>query len=230
MSTDTQHSPEILIYHVEGRRSQRVIWLCEELELPYQLSFVRGDIEKSFLNIRNACPLMPVAPVVVYDGKVLVESGAILEYLLLRHGEGRLAPPRDSGDYPDFLMWMHFAEGSAMARIVADMDRMALSGETRITPQLYRGTQVPMIYTGDILALVEDHLGKSHYFAGREFSAADIMMHLVAVLAGILPGIDLNRYPHLRQWQMRIEARPAFQRAMAAALPDGSIPGNREAP
>src|SRR3984957_11594744 len=81
-STGPEPKMDLTIYHIEGRRSERVVWLCEELGLPYKLEFKRGDVAGSMQTIREVSPLMPVAPTVKYNGKVLVESGAILEYLL----------------------------------------------------------------------------------------------------------------------------------------------------
>ena len=112
--------PPITIYHLEGRRSERVVWLMEELEAPYKLEFKRGDLAGSMAAIRALSPVVPMAPTVVYGDQVLVESGAILEMILNRHAPGRLQPALDSRDYPHHLMWMHFAEGSMAARLFSD--------------------------------------------------------------------------------------------------------------
>ena len=98
----------LVIHHIEGRRSERVAWLCEELGLPYQLRFVSGDVRGSLMALETA-HVMRMAPI-LEDGPVkLVESGAILEYLLLRYGEGRLRPAADSPDMADYLQWVHYA-------------------------------------------------------------------------------------------------------------------------
>lgn len=216
--------PALTIYHVEGRRSQRVVWLCEELGIPYELSFKRGDIQGSMDAIRAVNPLMPVAPTVRIDGTVMVESGAILEYLVQKHGNGKLAPALSSADYPHYLMWLHFAEGSAMPRMYGDMQRMMLKGEKSISPNVFPGMKQPLVGTLEVLKFVETHLAAHPYFGGESFSAADIMMHLVAVMAGNLPGVDMAQYPRLAAWRQTVEARPAFARASAAALPDGKAP------
>ena len=91
--------PQIVIYHAEGRRSERVVWLCEELGLPYELKFRRGDVAGSFDDILAVNPGMRVAPTVFYNGELLVESGAILEFILDRNGGGRLVPTVTSPDY-----------------------------------------------------------------------------------------------------------------------------------
>jgi len=222
--------PALTIYHVEGRRSQRVIWLCEELGIPYQLSFKRGDILGSMDAIRAVNPLMPVAPTVRIDDTVMVESGAILEYLVQKYGNGKLAPAPDSKDYPHYLMWLHFAEGSALPRMSSDMQRMMLKGEKTITPNVFPGVQQPLVGSLEVLKFAEAHLAEHPYFGGASFSAADIMMHLVAVMASNLPGVEMTQYPLLVAWRQTLETRPAFLRASAAALPDGKAPDGRGIP
>ena len=113
-------APSIVIYHAEGRRSERIAWLCEDLGLPYELKYRRGDVAGSFADIRAVNPGMAVAPTVIYNGQILNESGAILELILDRHGDGRLRPAVNSPDYPAYLMFMHFAEGTLAADVVAD--------------------------------------------------------------------------------------------------------------
>ena len=119
---------ELIIYHAEGRRSERIVWLCEELGLPYTLKFKRGDLGGTLGDIRAVSPLMTVAPVVQIDGQVMVESGAILELILARYGDGRMAPPVESKDFPYYLQWLHFAEGSAASRVVIDYRVGQLTG------------------------------------------------------------------------------------------------------
>jgi glutathione S-transferase len=216
--------PVVTIYHVEGRRSQRVVWLCEELGIPYDLQFKRGDIAGSMEMIKAVNPLMPVAPTVKIDDSVMIESGAILEYLVQRHGNGKLAPAMDSKDYRNHLMWLHFAEGSAMPRIYVDMQRMMLKGEKTITPNIIPGTNVRLTGSEEVLKFIEDYLSKHPYFGGQAFSAADIMMHIVAVAASQLPGIDMKDYPKFAAWRKTVESRPAFVRASEVALPDGKSP------
>src|SRR5215207_5195127 len=92
--------PDITIYHLEGRRSERIVWLMEELGLPYKLEFKRGDLAGSMASIKAINPGMPVAPTVKYGDQVIVESGAIIETILNRHAPGKLQPALDSPDYP----------------------------------------------------------------------------------------------------------------------------------
>src|SRR5271170_5426350 len=97
---------DITIYHLEGRRSERIVWLCEELGVPYKLEYKRGDLAGSMQTIKSVSPLMPVAPTVRIGDQVMVESGAIIELILAREGKGRLEPAVNSPDYAYYLQWM----------------------------------------------------------------------------------------------------------------------------
>ncbi len=117
-----------IVHHIEGRRSERIAWLCEELGLPYELKFVSGDVSGSLSALAKA-HVMRMAPI-LEDGPVkMVESGAILEYILVRYGGGRLRPPPDSPEMADYLQWMHFAEGSGMFRAMVERLARQLAGD-----------------------------------------------------------------------------------------------------
>lgn len=222
--------PVITIYHIEGRRSQRVVWLCEELGIPYELVFKRGDLRGSMQTIKEVNPLMPVAPTVRIGDTIVVESGAILEYLVQKHGQGKLAPALESPDYLQHLMWLHFSEGSALPRLSGDLRRMMLTGEKTLTPNVFPGSNVQLVGTKEVMKFIEAHLSKYPYFGGKEFSAADIMMHLVYIQATNIPGLDLKEYPRFAEWRMKVESRPAYARTSEVALPDGKSPDGRGAP
>src|SRR5690606_4620376 len=120
----------ITIYHVEGRRSERIVWYCEEAGLPYDLKFVPGDLRASLELAKTVNPLTAIFPTVVYGDDVLVESSAILQLLEERHGKGELAPAKDSAEYPKYLQWLHFAEGSAAPRFITEfLLKRAIEGE-----------------------------------------------------------------------------------------------------
>ncbi|MET0985479.1 MAG: glutathione S-transferase family protein [Steroidobacteraceae bacterium] len=220
MSTNTQaradKMPTLTIYHLEMRRSIRIVWTCEELGLPYRLVFKQGDLMGSMALLRAASPLMPIVPAVDLDGQILIESGAILDLLVHRYGGGRLEPARDSADYPYHLQWLHFAEGTAMCRIFA---QLMASGMQRGAAAENPAASF-MVGPRAVFAFSEEFIAKHPYFGGSEFSTADIMMH-VAVKAGAYAGLKLADYPSLSAWRTRVEARPAFKRAMDAALPGG---------
>lgn len=208
----------LTIYHIEGRRSERIVWLCEELGRPYTLEYRRGDIAGSMQTIRTVSPLMPVAPTVRYGDQVMVESGAIIELLLAREGAGRLRPAADSPDYPYYLQWMHFAEGSFASRAIADYRVTLIQGRQQPVPDRPR-----LVDSEAVVKFAEDFLGRHPYFGGKEFSAADIMMLFPVNFAAGLNVVDIEQFPNVVAWRKKVEERPAYQRMLKAARPDGLV-------
>lgn len=208
----------LTIYHIEGRRSERIVWLCEELGLPYKLEYKRGDVAGSMNTIRGLSPLMPVAPTVrIYD-QVMVESGAIIELILAREGKGRLTPAVNSPDYAYYLQWMHFAEGSLAARVIADY-RVALA-QGAAKPQAIPGR--PKLVDGDdVVKFADDFLSKHPYFGGESFSAADIIMLFPLNIAESFGVTEMKNYPNVIAWRNKVTERPAYKKMLAAARPDG---------
>ena len=205
----------IVIYHAEGRRSERVVWLCEELGIRYELKYRPGDVAGSFADIRKVNPGMGVAPTVIYDGQLLVESGAILQFILDREGKGRLVPRVKSPDYATHLMFMHYAEGTLAADAVADY-RVARAAGGKAPRDKETDGQRAMRYANDFLATHQ-------YFGGTDFSAADIMMLFPINYAIGMNVADATKYPNITTWQERVQARPAFKRMLAAARPNGRV-------
>ena len=206
--------PDITIYHLEGRRSERVVWLMEELGLPYKLMFKRGDLMGSMAMIRALSPVVPMAPTVQYGDQVLVESGAILEMILNRHGGGRLQPALSSPDYPRHQLWMHYAEGSLAARLFSDYRAWMAAPPTR---------RSPLVDSEAVVQFADDHLGAHPWFGGAAFSSADIMMMFPLNVATTLNIVDVAQFPRVAAWKTKTEARPAYQRMLAKARPDGMI-------
>ncbi len=206
--------PDFTIYHLEGRRSERVVWLMEELGLPYKLEFKRGDLGGSMAMIRALSPVVPMAPTVKYGDQIIVESGAILEMVLNRHAPGKLQPALTSRDYPYHLMWMHYAEGSLAARLFSDYRAWMTN------PPKQRSA---MVDTEATVQFAEDYLAKHPWFGGTEFSAADIMMMFPLNVATTLNLVDKTQFPKVAEWKIKIEARPAYKRMLAKARPDGMI-------
>ncbi len=231
----------IVIRHIEGRRSERVAWLLEELGVPYRLDFIQGDILGSLAALEKHHE-MRMAPIVEDGDVVMVESSAILEYLLLKYGSGsRLRPPESSPSFPAYLEFLHFAEGTAMAKIIVDVTERRLTkamedAGVKAPPRL----EIPGVAgsrTGAqrILHYAENTLAKREYFAGDEFTAADIMMHFPLKLgAPVAAGFEFNiqlmqrtdnayldAFPHVKRFLERMAARPAFQRAVQATMPKG---------
>jgi len=206
--------PEITIYHLEGRRSERLVWLMEELGLPYTLNFTRGDLAASMAAIRAINPAMPVAPTVTYGDQVLVESGAIIEMILARHGGGRLVPPLESPDFATHLLWIHYSEGSLASRAIADYRVW------QIQPPQQRS---PLVDSEGVVQFAENFLAENPWFGGAEFSAADIMMLFPINFAMNLNIVNKAQFPHINAWISKIEARPAYQAMLAKARPDGMV-------
>jgi glutathione S-transferase len=206
--------PEITIYHLEGRRSERVVWLMEELELPYKLEFKRGDLMGSMAAIRALSPIVPMAPTVKYGDQILVESGAIMELIVTRHAPDKLRPKADSRDYPNHLMFMHYAEGSLAARLFSDYRAW------RTAPPTARS---PLVDSEATVQFAEAHLAAHPWFGGAEFSTADIMMLFPLNVATSLNIVDEAQFPKVAEWKARVEARPAYKRMLAKARPDGLI-------
>ena len=205
----------ITIYHLDNSRSERIIWLMEELGLPYeQQNFMRDQgmapAAMKAIHPRGKAPL-------IRDGEqVVMESGAIIEYILARHGNGKLRPDVASPAFAHYLEWMHFAEGSAMSTLLGEFMVHRVLGDAAanspVVPMLVARTQA-------LLAFIDGELAKSPYFAGSEFTAADIMMEYCFGFLRNYAKQSIAAYPHIEAWLEKVRARPAYQRAMAVAAP-----------
>ena len=212
----------IVVHHLEKSRSQRVLWLLEELELPYEVQKYARD-PKTLLAPSELKKVHPLgkSPVIT-DGDVTVaESGAITEYLLDRYGQGRLAPAPGTPERLRYTYWLHYAEGSAMPPLVMKLVfsrlktapvpfflRPVVKG---IATKVTRGFIDPQIQLH--LDYMESELARGEWFAGRDFSAADIQMSFPLEAAATRGGLDA-RYPKLAAFLERIRARPAYRRAL----------------
>ena len=212
--TEAMPMPDLTIYHLEGRRSERIVWLMEELELPYKLEYVRGDLGASMAKVHSLGHEMPMVPTVVIGDQILVESGAIIETILNRYAPGKLAPARDSEYYPEHLMWMHYAEGSLAARLFSDYRAWLTNPPT---------TRSRFVDSEAVVQFSENYLAKNPWFGGPEFSAADIMIVFPLNVATGLNLVDVEKFPHIAAWKEKIQARPAYQKMIAVARPDGMI-------
>ena len=208
--------PPVTIYHLEGRRSERIVWLMEELGLPYELVYVRGDLGASMDKVRALGHEMPMVPTVVIGDQILVESGAIMETIINRYAPGQLTPAIDSEYYPTHLMWLHYAEGSLAARLFMDYRSWMRNPPTE---------RSPLVDSEAVVQYSENWLEEHPYFGGPEFTAADIIMWFPLNVATKLNLVDESQFPEIAAWKERVEARPAYKRMLAAARPDG-IPGN----
>jgi len=199
----------IKLYYAPRTRSIRVRWLLEELGLPHQLEVVEfRPPAKNFFGQQTPLKKLPT----LEDGDlVMCESGAILEYLLERYGEGRLAPPVGSPLRPRFLQWMHFADSTAFPPLGIVVWLVLYRQEGERNAELIadaRGRAAAGF------AFLEDQIGDGPYLLGADFSAADIMNGFTLGAARALGVLD-DRFPRLGAYLDRLEARPAYQRAVA---------------
>ena len=217
----------IVVHHLNNSRSKRVLWLLEELGLDYEIVRYQRD-PKTMLappELRAVHPLGK-SPVITDDGVVVAESGAIVEYLVETYGGGRLVPPAGTAERRRWTYFLHYAEGSAMAPLLMKLvfDRVETGPApffvkpiARGIAQRVKGSYIqPQIDTH--LNYLESELDKSPWFAGAEFSAADIQMSFPLEAAAARGGLDASR-PKLTDFLRRIHARPAFQRALERGGP-----------
>ena len=212
----------ITVHHLNHSRSQRVLWLLEELGVPYEITRYERD-RKTMLApaaLRKVHPLGK-SPVITDGDLTIAESGAIVDYLINRYGEGRLAPAPGTPERLRYTYWLHYAEGSAMSPLLLKLvfDKIekapmpffvkpiakAISGKAKqgfIDPQIKQH-----------LDYLEGELAKSTWFAGDEFSGADIQLSFPIEAAAARGGLDASR-PRLMNYLERIHARPAYKRAI----------------
>jgi len=208
----------ITIYHLSASQSDRIVWLMEELGLPYELEWF--DRLPSKLAPPEYKALHPVATSpTIRDGElVMCESIAIIEYIINRHGDGRLGVSKNEPNYPDYLYWMQF-NPSLMAAISVDMVAKAVPGtDDNVFVQSSRG-RIKCYYNQ-----LEQRLGESQYLAGPEFTAADIQNIFALTTMPMFGGPGIEHLPNVSAYVKRIEARPAYQKAMALAGPTASKP------
>ncbi|MED5617703.1 glutathione S-transferase family protein [Ideonella sp. BN130291] len=216
----------ITLHHLNNSRSQRVLWLLEELGLPYKIQHYQRDA-KTMLAPPELLKVHPLgkSPVITDGDVTLAESGAILEYLVDRYGKGRLKPAAGTPEALRYTYWMHFAEGTAMPPLLM---KLVFDTIEKKAPLLVRpiagaiaGKAKAMIVNPNLkrhLAFMEAELGKSTWFAGEELSAADIQMSFPLEASAARAGLDAS-YPKLSAFLQRIHARPAYQKALAQGGP-----------
>jgi glutathione S-transferase len=216
----------ITVHHLNNSRSQRILWLLEELNLPYEVIRYERDPETMLApaTLRKIHPLGK-SPLITEDGKTLAESGAIIEYLLAAHDGARLRPPAGTTEALRFTYWLHYAEGSAMMPLLLTLifSKMSQGPMPFFIRPVVKGIaeKVRSVFVNPQLKLhldyMESELNKSLWFAGEEFTAADIQMSFVVEAAGARKALE-NR-PRLAEFLKRIQARPAYQRALEKGGP-----------
>ena len=206
----------ITVHHLNDSRSQRVLWLLEELGVPYDIKHYQRDAQT-----RLAPPaLMAVhplgkSPVITDDGKggnvTVFESGAIIDYLIRHHGNGHLQPATHTQDFEVYQQWMHYAEGSAMLPLLLKLyvSRLGEAGAP-LTPRI----------EGEIsnhLGFVNQSLAGREWLVGNAITGADIQMSFVGEVAGARG--NRERYPNIEAWVKRFQARPAYRNAIERGGP-----------
>ncbi|HYC42240.1 MAG TPA: glutathione S-transferase [Noviherbaspirillum sp.] len=212
----------IIVHHLNNSRSQRVLWLLEELGLDYEIKRYERDAKTMLAppELREVHPLGK-SPVITDDGLTIAESGAIIEYLVDRYGNGRLAPAHGSPERLRYTYWMHYAEGSAMPPLLLKLvfDRIEKGPmpfivkpvAKAIAQRAKRSFIKPQINRH--LDYLESELARQKWFAGKSFTAADIQMSFPLEAAAARGGLNATR-PKLMDFLDRIHKRPAYQRAL----------------
>ncbi len=203
----------ITLYHLDRSRSERIIWLMEELGLPYEVVLFHrqpdlyGPPEMKQVHALGRAPI-------IRDGEVLLaESGAIVEYILARYGDGRLAPAPSAPNFARYLYWLHYAEGSLMLQLLREWSLLGMVPDAANHPGMARVRDG----TRQHLGTVEAALSESPYFAGDAFTAADVMMAYPFTTFRKIYAFDLAPYPAIDRYVERLRTRPAFQVATQPA-------------
>ncbi len=226
----------ITVHHLNNSRSQRILWMLEELGLEYDIKRYQRDPATALAPeaLRAVHPLGK-SPVLTDGGLTLAESGAILEYLVDRYGGGGFAPPVGSPERRRYTYWMHFAEGSAMPYLVmklvfdriesAPMPFFARPVARAIAGKVKKSFVMPNIERN--LAHAERELAAGEWFAGRDFSAADVQMSFP--LEAAAARADLSSHPRITAFLARIHERPAYRRALDRGG-EFKLPGGPDSP
>lgn len=218
----------IVVHHLNNSRSQRILWFLEELGLEYEVKCYQRDAKTMLAppELRAVHPLGK-SPVVTDGDLVLAESGAILEYLVGRYGEGRLIPAAGTPERLRYTFWLHYAEGSAMPPLLlalvfnrvetAPMPFFVRPVAKGIVQRVRQSFIDPQLATH--LGYMESEIAKTPWFAGAEFTAADVQMSFPLEAASSRAGLTEATRPQLFAWLKRIHERPAYQRALVKGGP-----------
>lgn len=200
----------IIVHHLNDSRSQRILWLLEELELPYQIKHYQRDA-----NTRLAPPELKAvhplgkSPVLTDDGQTVIESGAIVDYVIRHHGNGRLQPSMGWPEYETYQQWLHYSEGSAMLPLMLKLyvSRLGEAGAP-LAPRI--DSEI-----ANHLGFVDQSLAGREWLVGDALTGADIQMSFVGEAARGLRA----QYPNMDAWVKRFQSRPAYRRALARGGP-----------
>jgi glutathione S-transferase len=204
----SKEDPMIKLYHAPLTRSIRIYWLLEELGIPYELSLVKFTPGK--LPFAQATPYGKV-PAIEDGDVIMIESGAILEYILEKYGQGRLAPAPGAPGRAAFLQWVHFSEATVLPPVGDIVRHTLFKPEPERIPAVVEDARGRL---DAIFAVVEKALEGKPYLLGQEFSAADIMMGVTLHIARRLNSLE-DRFANVKAYLGRLESRPAFRKALS---------------
>jgi glutathione S-transferase len=197
----------IVVHHLNQSRSQRILWLLEELEVSYDIAFYERDAHKMAPESLRSIHPLGKSPIITDGDRVIAESGAIIDYIVRRHGHGRFAPNPAEPAYDVYVYWLHYAEGSATTPFVVRSIAEAF-GE-KAAP-LRRRVDFEMNLN---LSFIDRTLADRDYLMGDQLTAADIQMSFVGELAAA--NVDMTQYPKINEWVKRFQARDAYKLAVA---------------
>jgi glutathione S-transferase len=217
----------LTIHHLENSRSQRILWLLEELGIDYQISRYERD-KKTSLAPLNLLAIHPLgkAPVITDGDLTVAESGAIIEYLVNRYDDGRLMPAIGTPQYMDYIYWIHYAEGTFMPLMIVSliMSRIESAPMPFFVKPIAKGI-VSKVRAGYLspnikrnLEYINTTIGNSAWFCGDELTAADIQMSFPLEAAEVRTALD-QAYPNIKSFLQRMRARPAYQAALEKGGP-----------
>ncbi|WP_441237099.1 glutathione S-transferase family protein [Bradyrhizobium sp. 930_D9_N1_4] len=205
----------LTVHHLGKSQSERIVWLCEELEIPYELKRYTRDA-KTMLAPAEYKALHPIgaAPVITDGALVLAESGAIVDYIMAKYGNGRLVLRADDPDFAQFLYWFHFANGT----LQAGMGRLMILNRLKLAEDNPMLAAIRARVDG-AFDLVDARVRDAEYLAGNTFTTADIMMGFSLTTMRYFQPYDIKRCPNVVKYLGRVSARPAYRRAMEKGDP-----------
>lgn len=205
----------LTVHHLGRSQSERIVWLCEELGLDYELKcYARDPVTRLAPPEYKALHPIGTAPVIFDGDLVLGESGAIVEYIIATHGAGRLERRPGHPEFAQYLYWLHYANGSFQALLHRTLVARRLE-----PPPEHRVLLDLQARLGRALGFLDRRLGESSYLAGEELTAADIMIVFCLTTMRMFTPYDLKPYPHILAYLRRIGEREAYQRAMRKGDP-----------
>ena len=204
----------ITIYHLDTSRSERIVWLMEELGLEYKLELFQRNDNGSAPDALREIHALGKAPVIRDGDTVLAESGAIVDYIVHRYAGDRLAVAPAAAAYARYIYWFHFAEGSLMSLLILALviGRVPEANASPVRTRVLERMKQTLLF-------IDSELAQATYFAGSAFTAADVMMTFPFTTMRHFLNYDLAPYANILAYLQRIESRPAYQKAMALAGP-----------